>query len=576
LATPLTHPAEALIQLINASDMVNSTWIDDAAAAYRSSQDNAWLLPWALALWRVGRFDEVVEVTDLATRPLSTNVDLLVLRASAARQSGHDFEAIQQIYLACLKINPLRADVHFNYGNLLLDATPSLAVAHYKTSLHLDCGNASAWHNLGIGLSRVDDHVSAIAAFQVAISLNPVNADAYCNLGLSLQALNCLGPASHAFKVGISLDQGHSPSHINLGNVLVASLRPDEAIQYLHKGITLDPGSTKSLFNLSLAYLVLGNYQEGWRLYESRFSTESFVDVHPPSIGSSPVTLDQCPSVGEAPLIVWSEQGMGDAIQFVRYLHLLDAARIPFIFESRKPLLALFRDWFGLGERVILRRSDTNMGDTRQHIALMSLPNLFQTTVETIPSVTPYLFPPSQPPDHLRINPPAGGLAVGLAWATNPDNAQMYRHKSVAVELLMPPLLQLVDLGLIQLHSLQVGSDAQQLLPWRDVSVISDWSTHLTDFSDTAYVINQLDLVISVDTAVAHLAGALGVPVFLLLPHNADYRWLRSRNDTPWYPKMRLFRQEQPSDWQGVINKLRVALDELFLLNLSSLANSSI
>jgi len=576
LATPSTHSAEALIQLINGSDTVNSTWIDEAASSYRATQDNVWLLPWALALWRVERFDEVIEITDLACRLPTINVDLLLLRASAARQLGHDFGSIQQLYIACLRYNAERADVHYNYANLLLDVNPSLAVLHYKYSLVLDCGNAKAWHNLGIALSRGDDHRLAVSAFQVSICLNPANADTYCNLGLSLQALDSLDSASQAFKVSIALDQSHSPGYINLGNALVASLRPDEAIQYLKRGISLDPGSTKSLFNLSLAYLVLGNYLDGWCLYESRFSTESFAEVYPPSTGSTPVSLDQCPSADEPPLIVWSEQGMGDAIQFVRYLRLLDAARIPFIFETRKPLLTLFRDWFGLGHRVSLRRKDTNTEDTRQHIALMSLPRLFKTTVETIPSVTPYLFPPSQSPDRLRVKTPPGGLAIGLAWATNPDNSQMYRHKSIPLHHLMPLLLQLADLDLIELHSLQVGSDAEQLAPWRDAAGIVDWSQDLTDFSETAHVILQLDLVISVDTAVAHLAGALGIPVFLLLPHNADYRWLRNRPDTPWYPRMRLFRQDQPGMWQGVIEKLRESLDELFLLDLRSLSKISV
>lgn len=263
---------------------------------------------------------------------------------------------------------------------------------------------------------------------------------------------------------------------------------------------------------------------------------------------------------------------MGDAIQFGRYLALLDAAGIPYVFRSRKPLLRLFQQWFGCGERAVPQHTHTDSSDHSPQIGLMSLPRLFGTELTTVPSTTPYINPPGPPPESLRFTPPPGGLAVGLVWATNPDNKVMYRNKSLPLQLLLPPLLDLIDLDLIEVHSLQVGPDAEQLSPWRGRPGLRDWGPALSDFSETAHLIQQLDLVISVDTAVAHLAGALAKPTWLLLPHNADYRWLRQRSDCPWYPEMRLLRQSVQGDWASVISQVQQALNDLFLLDLEALA----
>ena len=156
----------------------------------------------------------------------------------------------------------------------------------------------------------------------------------------------------------------------------------------------------------------------------------------------------------------------------------------------------------------------------------------------------------------------------------NPDNKSMYRHKSCRLALLMPLFLRLMDLNLIELHSLQFGDDVEQMAPWRNRSDIHEWHGRLSDFSDTAAVVQQLDLIISVDTAVAHLAGALNKPTWLLLPQNADFRWMRQRSDSPWYPSMRLFRQQAHGDWQSVATQLESAFDTMLLLDTKALAQA--
>jgi hypothetical protein len=163
---------------------------------------------------------------------------------------------------------------------------------------------------------------------------------------------------------------------------------------------------------------------------------------------------------------------------------------------------------------------------------------------------------------------------VGLVWASNPDNKAMYRNKSLPLALLMPLFERLIDLDLIELHSLQFGDDAEQLAPWRHRPEVHDWKDRLQNFAETAHVLRQLDLVITVDTAVAHLAGALNKPTWLLLPQNADFRWLRQRSDSPWYPSMRLFRQTAHGDWSSVAAQLDQAFDTLLLLDTKQLLNA--
>ena len=201
----------------------------------------------------------------------------------------------------------------------------------------------------------------------------------------------------------------------------------------------------------------------------------------------------------------------------------------------------------------------------------MSLPWLFGTELHTVPKVCPYFESQAPVRDTLKVVNPPGGISVGVVWASNPDNKSMYRHKSLQLTLLMPLFERLLDLDLIELHSLQFGDDAEQIAPWRHRSDIHEWNHTLTDFSDTAALLQQLDLVITVDTAVAHLSGALNKPTWVLLPQNADFRWLRRRNDSPWYPSMRLFRQKTHGDWQSVADQLDEAFDTMLLIQTKAL-----
>jgi len=532
------------------------------------------LLGQAMALWRLHRYQEALALLEHhRSDACSANVQFWVLLGMAARQVDGQAQLALQAYQRALQLAPQRADIHYNLGNLLLDRDPQAAEAAFRQSLCLDPCHAACWHNLAMLLQQADRYAEAAAAHVVSLQLDPTVADVWCNLGLTLLAQDRHAAAQRCFGQAISLDPCHGASHTNMGTALIRqSLHPEQALACLQRGVELQPSSADSLWNLALADLLLGNFRRGWAYYEARLKTKTAVAHEVPSAGSIPASLQACPKAGDPPLLVWSEQGLGDALQFGRYLALLDAAGVPFEFRCRKPLLRLFRHWFGLGDRVQLETGQTDPADLRPHCPLMSLPRLFGTELATIPSVLPYIHPPETPPAHLQVSPPPGGLAVGLVWAGNASNRQMYRQKSIPLALLMPRLLDLINLDLIELHCLQVGPDARQLDPWRHHPRLTDWSAQLTDFADTAHVVRQLDLVITVDTAVAHLAGALNRPCWLLLPRNADFRWLRDRADSPWYPGcMRLFRQQTPGDWSSVVQQLKDAWDALTLFNLDAL-----
>ena len=538
--------------------------------------DGRWAMPLAMAHWLEGNNSDALAAL-LEPSVVQASDELWIyhnLVGMVARKLEGREGLAANAYERSLELNPNRADTLYNYANLLKDEAPERAAQLYRRSLVIEPTAASAWHNYGTALNSLKHFNDALVSLRLSLLLDPVVADVWCNLGLAYFGLEDFSSAERAFRHAIALDASHAASHTNLGNALISVLQPEEALLFLERGVELDQSSTHSLWNLGLAYLLLGDYAKGWEYYEVRFDNDDFEHVTIPTSGPRLRHIDDAPQSGQPPVVVWSEQGLGDVIQFCRFLDLLDAANIPFVFLTRPSLVTLMRDWTGLGERVQTLDSTDPKVDKRSNVALMSLPFLFGTELHTIPSICPYLHAPAPPRETLRILNPPGGISVGLVWASNPDNKAMYRNKSIPLTLLMPLLERFIDLDLLELHSLQFGDDAEQLAPWRHRQEIFEWNNRISDFSDTAQVLSQLDMVITVDTAVAHLAGALNKPTWVLLPQNADFRWLRKRQDSPWYPSMRLFRQHAHGDWQSVVDQLAEAFDTMLLLDTKSMVST--
>ena len=531
-----------------------------------TSSDPRWLQVEALGLIFLDQSKLSLSLLDKLTSPHQGEADTWVLRGMALRKSKQDDQALAA-YKKAHSLEPGRADILYNIANILLDISPQEAIQYYSQSLSINPLNSLCWFNCGLACLNADDPEAAIRCLAIGLRIDPLNDDALCNYGLALVKLASLGSAERAFMLSLDANGQNLEAFTNLGNVKMSKCEPVSALPYLMKGSL---SSAKPRLNLGLCQLLLGQFESGWDNYESRLES-----IKPPCSGPQLSSFDPVDN-GRAPLIVWSEQGLGDSIMFARYLLLLDARRIQWSFYCPGVLLNLFENWMNTSGS-ILHLDSLPPHSSDYHIPLLSLPRLFQTSLGTVPSLIPYLQSPSEIPTPLRFEKPPGGLSVGLVWASDPSNHSMYRHKSIPLDLLMPRLVELVDLDLIDIHSIQVGADVNQLRPWSSHARITDWSLSLSDFEATAFVVQQLDLVISVDTAVAHLAGSLNIPTWLLLPANADFRWLRGQSDSPWYPGcMRLFRQSAPGDWQSVVSSLCESLDELFLLKLQDVFSSKI
>jgi hypothetical protein len=346
-----------------------------------------------------------------------------------------------------------------------------------------------AWNNISLSMFSLGRHDEAIAAVETALAVNPNCAEAYCNFGLVLHAQN----------------------------------NNDRALDYYNRALSLDPSMVNARLNSGLIELASGDFALGWPKYELRWETASFrkrESLKPQWCGQ--------PLHG-ATILLHAEQGLGDTIQSLRSIPLVEAAGGRVVLEVPKRLRRLAAEVPGVAE---LLSAGESLPPFDFHCPLQSLPLAFGTTLETIPAEVPYLLVPEEARKKLEGIPwPTRGLRVGVVWAGKPTFFNdRFRYRSIPLSLLEP----LFRLDNVQLFSLQVGDAAAQI-------------THL-------------DLVISVDTSVAHLTGALGIPTFVLLPFTPDRRWMHKREDSPWYPTMRLFRQPEPGVWEPVIDKVCGAL----------------
>ncbi len=330
-----------------------------------------------------------------------------------------------------------------------------------------------------------------------------------------------------------------------LGKALYDVQRPDEAIKAFARAADLAKEPALARYHRGMARLLAGDFNAGWLDFESRLTVPTFQHRRfaQPRWNGAPLDGKR--------LLVISEQGYGDVFQFVRYLPLIDGRGGKVVFECPQDIMDLLAPSLPGVEIVPMTSRDAPPAPFDCYVSLLSLPHLFGTTLESIPVRVPYLTAPAP------VRPdPADGLHVGVVWAGRATHPQDHQ-RSMHAEFLAP----LATVNGAVLHSLQ--KDAGN---WPTLSGLTPFlhppAHKLERFSDTAAVLLGLDLLITVDTAVAHLAGALGRPVWLLLDYGNDWRWMLKREDTPWYPTMRLFRQKQPGDWPGVIAAVRAALEE--------------
>jgi hypothetical protein len=414
----------------------------------------------------------------------------------------------------------------------------------YRDALKLNPSNADALHLLGTLAFQVGKYEIAVQFIQRALKISPTSAHFYNNCGPALRALGRFEEAINCYRKAMELQPSLPQVWYNLGKCYGEAGEILNALDAYNRQLELGGDQASTRWNRSLINLVLGNYQDGWRDYELRWQAT------PAAVGRRNFAIPAWtgePLRGKT-LFIYAEQGLGDTIQFIRYAPLVVERGGRVIVECQPELVRLIQSMPSI-EKVILQGSPMPPCDFQ--IAMMSLPLAFQTRLETIPSNTPYLFPDNQ--ETLvwkqRLGFDKAKRNIGLVWAggrKHPGDAR----RSLNLEQLAP----LAQISGIHWISLQKGEPANQASA--SSLSLSDWTAELDDMNSTASLIMALDGVVAVDTAVAHLAGALGKPAWLLLPFVSDFRWLLNRQDSPWYPNMRIVRQSVLGDWAGAIKKL--------------------
>ena len=473
---------------------------------------------------------------------------------NALKDQGKPDEAIA-CYRRALELKPDYADAHVNLA-IVLNARgkPHEAAACCRRALELKPDFVEAHDNLGAALQHRGEPDEAAACYRRALELKPDFAEAHNHLGTALYDLGKLDEAIDAYRRVLELKPHDAEPRNNLGNALRGQGKLPEAMACYDRAIELKPDFADAHWNRSLALLAAGDWQAGWPEYQWRRQTRDFI----PRPFLQPLWNGE-PLTGKT-ILLHAEQGLGDTIQFIRYAPLVKQRGATVVVACQEPLVRLLEGCAGI-DQLVAHIEDIRAFDV--HASLMSVPGILKTSLETIPAKVPYLIPRPELVEQWRTRlTDLDGLRVGITWQGNPA-FRGDRFRSIPLGRFAP----LAQIRGVRWISLQKGVGSQQLAEVRERFPVVDLGSRLQDFTDTAAVMKNLDLVITSDTAAAHLAGALGVPVWVALSFAADWRWLLDRSDSPWYPTMRLFRQRERGNWQAVFEAIEKALSERLVAN---------
>jgi tetratricopeptide (TPR) repeat protein len=522
----------------------------------------------------------------LAVEP--ANAQALHFLGVAALQRGQPAAAIEHIARAC-QLDPMNATYHGNLGS----AYGTLghfdrAVESLKAALRCDPNFADAHNNLGAALSKMGKHEEAVAAIRRAIKLRPTlvaahinlgnvlqeqakldeaiasyrqalrlepdNVDARYNLGLAVSKRGEFALAEENYRHALRINPRHADALNNLGNALREQGKFAESLACYEQALVLRPDLAQAHKNRGMAWLRLGDWQRGWPEYEWRWRC----DDSPPH-GFKLPQWDGSPLAGRT-ILLHTEQGLGDAIQFVRYVPVVKQRGGTVLLQCQPPLMNLFAHVEGV-DQLIPRGEKLPPYDV--YAPLLSLPNLLGLPDPAAAGSVPYLFADPELREHWsRELAGIEGRKIGINWQGNPNHP-----KDTQRSLPLSHFLRLASVSGVRLISLQKNIGLEQLRKLLDPGLVLDLGSRLDEehgaFMDTAAVLASLDLLITSDTAIAHLAGgALGARVWVVLPFSPDWRWMIDREDSPWYPSMRLFRQRRPGDWAEVFERIAAELQQ--------------
>jgi tetratricopeptide (TPR) repeat protein len=499
-------------------------------------------------LRRLARREEALASYDTALALRTDFVEALYNRGNVLCALGRPAAALAD-YDRALALKPDFVEALNNRGSALVDLMrQEEALASFERALAIKPGYVDALSNRGSALRHLGQYAEALTSCELALVLEPEHVEALNNRGTVLQYLDRFDEAIASYDRALALKPDYTEAYSNLGNTLYQLDRPEDALASYGRALALAPGDAQAHWNASLARLLCGDFAEGWREYEWRSATRP--PLLPPRPFRQPLWLGDADIAGKT-ILLHAEQGQGDTIQFCRYAPMVAALGARVVLEVQPSLKALLGSLAGVSE--IVGRGEKLPAFDR-HCPLLSLPLAFKTRLATVPSM-PYL---SAPPERvarwaMRLAP-VTGRRVGVAWAGSATHWND-RRRSIG----LAPLLTLASprVTLVSLQKERRPADGDLLEAHPGILRLGE---DFDDFADTAAVIQSLDLVIAVDTAVAHLAGAMGKPVWILLPFAPDWRWLRNRADSPWYPSAELFRQPRPGDWASAVTRLQSRL----------------
>jgi tetratricopeptide (TPR) repeat protein len=459
-------------------------------------------------------------------------------------------------------LQPLTADpLKFaNLGNVYLSqGNIKLAVENYCKALALKPDFSEIHNNLGVALQQQGKLEAAMECYQHALSINPNYPDAHQNLGFVFKDLGKFEDSIDCYQQALSLRPNYPDTYCNLGISFKALGKIKEAIDCYRKALSLNFHFAEAQFNLGLALLSTGDFTEGWKQHEARYHPQI---RHQNSIALPNFSFPQWQgeSIHGKSIVICSEQGLGDEIQFSRYVDILKtqgASHITWV--CKKPLKSLLSTLKGVNAVLTEQEAAATISTHDYWTFALSLPLYCNTTLETIPATVPYLY--ANPNQVQQISAELShikALKVGICWKGNP------KHKN---DLNRTPGImrfeRLFTLPKVRFFTLQPGTREEFMAAAKTAGADMGHEIDETTFEDSAALIANLDLIISCDTSTCHLAGALGKPVWVVLPFEADWRWLRNREDSPWYPNTRLFRQTKAGHWTEVFERVESQLKKL-------------
>jgi Flp pilus assembly protein TadD len=474
------------------------------------------------------------------------------LAAALAHHQAGRLQAAEELYRTILATQPGHTEALHFLGVIayqkgkLADAAELLARA-----IGTNPGVPACHHHLGLVYAAAGRLEDAAASFGTALQLAPDLAEAHSGLGNVFKDLGRLDEAISRYRRALQAKPDFPDAYSNLGNVLELLGRHAESASAYEAALRLQPDHAEAHWNHSLLLLLLGEFERGWAEYEWRWQTKGFTrrDYRRPRWRG-----ERAPG---RTILLHAEQGLGDTIQFVRYASTVKAYVGKVVFECQRPLVRLLSGCPGID--VLIAEGD-EPPSFDLYAPLLSVPGILGTNLAGIPSGIGYVIPEAGRVAHWRRRL-AGldGYRVGIGWQGNPKYAKD-RYRSIPLAHFAP----LAQVPGVRVVSLQKGGGEEQLEALRSRLPILDFSAELDEasgpFVDTVAILKSLDLVVTSDSALAHLAGAVGVPVWVALPSAPDWRWLLGRDDSPWYPTMRLFRQKTLGDWAGVFEDIVQAL----------------